>query len=256
VSALEYGNVEDPALALQLADFELANVLVDSAKFSQPDDADFNDGLKRGLVAKGFTLASDVSAREPGSLEGFLPQLRHLRELDANYVTNGHYIHLPRFANVVFRDKDDDLVGSIGPLVVDGDHSAFTFPLDAPLDERTLLALGALTLHERIRILADLVRLVRYFVCYAGVAEGLRSDAVRLFGELVGLLRAAVADARNNEAADPNGDRHSDASPGGDISNTHVDSLPADRLEANAATSSASTVGPDDSPVDREKDPQ
>ena len=190
---------------LRLADEYLERLLAWVPDLAEPADVEGYRDAELGGRAE-HPVGSGLSDREVFNERVILPLLRQLREHDDKALQTGYAsvrgYHLLDFVSF---DEDGRVHCDIAAVVGDGDDGRLLIPLRAPFDVRWVALLRGLVDGDRVRFLTEFVRVLGNVVCFAGLPERLRGEVVRGLRELVGLLRAAIRDARNDQTADTGG---------------------------------------------------
>lgn len=176
---------------------ELAELLVQlhgrgEARTSAPPDDDLAL-VSPGIAGHDLGLTSEISLSVSDDLAPKFAILRDLRHFEEDLKSGVHISQpLGNVVNLAVRDDDGQIVCRPCAEVAQLEGGVFFVPLESPVDVPVLVLLKHCTLSERVGILAQLVRVLGDVVRFGGLSEGIRGDAIRSLGELVGLLSQAV----------------------------------------------------------------
>lgn len=207
-------------------DVEFANVW--EAEAALAADGDFQVGVETAAEIGEAGVAELLA--DGGLLGGVLRTLiGDLRKRDADLLA-GRDVVVPvdTVVKIVTRNSDGRFQSRVAARVLEGKDSFLVIPLGIPIDEPVLFLLRHTAPGDRVRLLAELVRVFGDVVRFARLPESIHGNAVRGLGFLVGLLRTAVALHTENHTRHTSQESDADTSPGRDVTKPdhHPGSLP------------------------------
>lgn len=135
--------------------------------------------------------------------------VNELRERDRDFLAARHLaVPVAQPVHLLSLDEDGHIESRVAARVGEGEGVTFFIPLADPLNVRWISLLQGLTLDERVRVLTELVRIFGDLVRFHGLGEG-------FVGDLVGLLRLAVSEAREHPSGHSDERRDTDSYPFG-----------------------------------------
>lgn len=201
------------AFELALADVELDRLLAGIPELADPTDIECHVTAVRHAEPDDADVAG-IRADRRFLTRVFGAALRNIRERDNDILSSGHAIvSVYELIDSVARESDGGIHRDVTAAIGDPRDGGFLIPLRTPLDVRWVGLLQGLGVRDRVRLLTELVRVLGNLVRFASLGESIRGDLIRCLGDLVGLLRAAVRDARKHPSDEPNDGRATDADP-------------------------------------------